>query len=205
LRFGWQRWREQWNHIPDFRLETLSHIAAPLGLLFVGLQMCTSAHDQRVARSLDMIGRMSADPLAASVRRLNGFWEARSARLAVARRLGFDTPASTSDFAAEQFRLAKGEVASQELFFAAYDIAAYYDEVAICVDRGVCDEKTARSFLGRSAKGFWSLQGAIVREQAGSLGPSTLGCGIWRFLDPPARPDDADAKEKTRCADFSSR
>lgn len=180
------------------RLETLAHLAAPIGLVLVAVQMYSDARDRRIARSLDLIGRLSAvESLAASNQRVNAFWASRPAMVA-ARAVGFQSPQDGWNFGTSEMQQGvKGD--GDALYLAVYDIAAYLDELAVCIDRGVCDKGTAQAFLGQYARDFWSLHYSIIRDRAARLGPSTLGCGLAPVMD--IEYDDVDAK---RCAAFLS-
>lgn len=159
-------------------LEALSYLCGIATLIIIALQLSSDAHERRVTKSLDMIARYGSDPLASYRAEVRDFEYANRREMDVIERNGGLSQADIAIWAGGRIREYQDKYPDRKVEAAIREIASFFDEVATCEDRNICDVETTRDFLNAEARDITCTYGAIVAEQARIFNRPQLGIGM---------------------------
>jgi hypothetical protein len=162
------------------RLEAISKILLIAGTLIGGIwairEYFDKKHDSRVAETLGYVRRLSSDPLLAAQTRIGLAWYAVRDRV----RILESTPvASAEEFANRKRQLVmmvvdkavvplsatmtqRGLVSDIDL------VVAFFAELQVCADAGLCDRPTANSYFQPYAKRFYCVHEPFIEWKSAS-------------------------------------
>lgn len=164
------------------RLEAASYLAAVFAIGATAYQLYKANGDRAVDATLGYLRVLSEDPLADMQREITDRWLEHREALAVMQQQKVSGP-NIALFTREVIYGRASEEPQQDLTSFVVAIVRNLDQLAICVDAGLCDCNTAREHLGEYAIEIHQTYAPIVSDYRLVFGGNSLGIDLQEFVE----------------------
>ncbi|GEM_PF-2921615 len=159
-------------------LEAASYFCAIVTLVVIARQLDQDAHERRVTKSLEMISAYRQEPLWNARAAVRDFEAAHSAELTAIQQGGGLSTEEAQIWVEGRLKTYDQRFPDRKIFLALRELAGYFDEVAICEMRKICDTDVMRSFLEPEARDLSCSYGSVIAEQGKIFARKELGYGL---------------------------
>lgn len=158
-------------------LQVVSYFAGFVTLALLLVQMRADARAEKARHSLDLVAQFNADPLHAHRQNTLLPWAAIRPQLQAINDQGGMPRAEIDDLVRSVVADYDQRHADRTATLSIQEVAGFFDQVKICVDEKVCDERILRPYFQGYATDFHCMYAAIL-EKLKATTSSGIGTGV---------------------------